>query len=203
MARRQRSCSARAQYEADAEQRQPAAAEAAQEWLLQPLHEKVRQRADRRRPAVEGGSAARRDRPPLETRTLRPHLREPIEQHYFADAFGRGNRPELPRTTQKSGPEDSALRGLRLRHLPHMATALWNGLSQREHCALLQQKRLVEEEQLTRDLHNEQATRASDVVEDRKPACRRQRRRAQATSPERSTSKAAKPSTTWRPASRP
>ncbi len=161
--------------------------EARQDWILQPLQQaqpKWNQRRQQRRqrqrpPAVESGSPARLYRPPLETRALRPQLREPVRQRRLADALGSGNRPDLPRAAQEERPGGrTQLRGLRLRLLPP------HGHGPVERAEPAGALRLVQAEAAAggravapRPPRGKRDQVASAVVEDRGPAGRRQRRR--------------------------
>ncbi len=162
----QRSHAARARYEAEAKQSQPAAAE-------QPRKTGFFSRFTKK-PAA--GQTADGGQPKAD------RLHDSIDSHWKPGLFARSyvnlsgnNTLRTPSETEiaqifreqlkKTSAEDErncaacgygTCRG--------MATALWNGLSQREHCALYKQKRLLEEEQSLRELHDQQATQSQAML---------------------------------------
>ena len=170
----QRSRAARARYEAQAKQQEQAVEEKPAKTGFFSRFSKHNQNGT----SAGSNGANGNDRP----QSKADRLHDYIDRHWKPGLFARsyvnlsGNvalrtpseaeiaeifREQL----KKNGPEDElncAACGYGC--CRRMATALWNGLSQREHCALYRQKRLLEEEQSLRDLHEENATKSQVLL---------------------------------------
>ena len=170
----QRSRAARARYEAQAQQQEQAPEEKPAKNGFFSRFSKRGQNGQN----AGGNGANGSDRP----QSKADRLHDYIDRHWKPGLFARsyanlsGNvalrTPSEAEIAQvfrdqlkKNGPEDELnCAACGYGSCRRMATALWNGLSQREHCALYRQKRLLEEEKSLRELHEENATKSQVLL---------------------------------------